>query len=202
MEQRFVGHIAGMGTTSGTRLVVGVWEHSPFGRFCDVMVEEATGHRTLLAPTPDTADYVSATYTFDSVDIAPVTLTVDNALWAVRHRALTLDWQVGRRRLLGALLHLVPSGLREKETWAQAIDPVARIVQPGVRTHGTAGNDRTEWYAADDVRAIVAATGTWRGASLGTLAPLRPPVSFGFSSAPRSPSLTSVTSIVRDDDTR
>ena len=187
-----------MGTTSGTRLVVGVWDQSSFGRFCDVMVEEASGHRTLLAPTPDIADYISATYAFDSVDIAPMTVTVDHALWAVRHRALTLDWQVGRRRLLGGLLRLVPAGLRTSEAWAQAIDPVARLVQPGVRTHGTAGKGRVEWYAAIDLHAIVAATGTWRGASLGTLMPVSPPVSFGFSSAPRSPSLTRVVSTVRD----
>ncbi|OUZ08382.1 hypothetical protein BHE97_13670 [Aeromicrobium sp. PE09-221] len=189
-----------MGTTSGTRIVAGVWDQSPFGRFCDVMVEEPSGHRTLLAPDTEIADFIAETYTFDSIDIAPVTVTVDHALWAVRHRALTLDWQIGRRRLLGGLLRTVPARLRHSESWARVIDPAARLVQPGVRTHGTAGNGRVEWYAAHDLHVLVAATGTWRGASLGTLAPLTPPVSFGFSSAPRRPSLTRVTSVIRDED--
>lgn len=202
VEQRFTGHIAGLGTTSGVRLVVGIWEHSPFGRFGDVMVEEPSGQRTLLAPTDEIADFVAGTYTFDATDIAPLTVTIHHALWAVRHRSLTLDWQVGRRRLLGGLLRAVPAAVRGSESWARAIDPAARLLQPGVRTHGSAGNGRTEWYAADDLHRIVAATGTWRGASLGTLAPLTPPVSFGFSSAPRSPSLTRVTSVVREGDAR
>src|SRR5699024_6852506 len=44
---RFVGEIAGVGTTSGTRVVVGRWEDSPFGPFGDAMVETADGHRVL-----------------------------------------------------------------------------------------------------------------------------------------------------------
>ena len=32
----FTGHIAGFGTGSGVRMVVGSWRESPFGRFADV----------------------------------------------------------------------------------------------------------------------------------------------------------------------
>ncbi|MGW5372453.1 hypothetical protein ACWES4_30080, partial [Streptomyces sp. NPDC004011] len=52
---RFDGWIAGAGTSSGTRLVLGHWLRSPFGPFSDVMLERADGHRLLLAPTPETA---------------------------------------------------------------------------------------------------------------------------------------------------
>jgi hypothetical protein len=34
----FDGHIAGIGTASGLRAVVGIWQQSPFGPFADVMV--------------------------------------------------------------------------------------------------------------------------------------------------------------------
>ena len=34
----FTGHIAGFGTGSGVRFVVGTWAQSPFGAFTDVMV--------------------------------------------------------------------------------------------------------------------------------------------------------------------
>ena len=39
----FTGRILGVGTTSGVRLVVGVWDTSPLGGFADVMVEQADG---------------------------------------------------------------------------------------------------------------------------------------------------------------
>ena len=35
----FDGAIAGMGTASGTRLVVGMWPLSPYGSVTDVMIE-------------------------------------------------------------------------------------------------------------------------------------------------------------------
>ena len=48
---RFAGRIAGVGSTSGVRVVVGHWHSSPLGAFADVMVETASGHRVLLAPS-------------------------------------------------------------------------------------------------------------------------------------------------------
>ena len=57
--EQFVGHIASLGTTSGVRIVIGMWGASPYGAFTDVMVQSAEGTRTLLAPTSAVADYVS-----------------------------------------------------------------------------------------------------------------------------------------------
>ena len=71
-DDRFVGRIAGVGTASGTRIVIGMWEDSPLGRFADVMLEDRAGHRLLLAPSAQVADYVSATYSFDEVQVVPV----------------------------------------------------------------------------------------------------------------------------------
>ena len=51
-EDRFVGEIAGAGTTSGTRLVIGHWPTSPFGPIADAMVEDADGHRVLHRAEP------------------------------------------------------------------------------------------------------------------------------------------------------
>ena len=48
----------------GVRLVVGVWDDSPLGAFADVMVERADGHRLLLAPSHEVADFVTGTYTY------------------------------------------------------------------------------------------------------------------------------------------
>ena len=72
---RFDGHIAGVGTTSGLRAVVGRCASSPMGAFADVMVETAEGHRVLLAPSQEVADFVATTYHFDEVRIEPVAVT-------------------------------------------------------------------------------------------------------------------------------
>ena len=73
---------------------------------------------------------------------------------------------------------------------------MARLVLRGVRTRGSAGRDRREWYGATSAHAVTALRGTWRGADLGTLAPVDPPCRFGFSSTPRRPSVTDVVTTV------
>ena len=55
----------------------------------------------------------------------------------------------------------------------------------GVRTRGTAGNGRREWYGATDARAVTALSGAFDGTDLGALADVDPPCRFGFSSTPR-----------------
>ncbi|RLV54742.1 hypothetical protein D9V41_14945 [Aeromicrobium phragmitis] len=193
----FTGQIAGLGTTSGVRIVVGRWLSSPFGAFSDVMLETSAGRRTLLAPGDDVADFVSTTYRFDDVVVGAVTVDADAGRWRVAAPEFDLDLTVGRRTPLGHLLRLVPGAVRDRRLWARALDPVARIVQPGVRTHGSAGAGRIEWYAARDLHAIIAARGTFRGQPLGVLAPVVPPVHVGFGSAPRAPSLTTLRSFVQ-----
>ena len=66
-----------------------------------------------------------------------------------------------------------------------------------MQTLGTAGNGRTEWYSAYDLHAITFSRATWGGHDLGTLTDMTPPPDFGFSSTPRRPSLTALTSTVR-----
>ena len=192
--QRFDGHIVGLGTTSGTRVVVGMWDRSPYGRFADAMVERPDGHRVLLAPDERIADLVSTTYTFDDVRIVPVAL----AGWGIDAGPLSARWTPGTRAPIGWLLQAVPTPLAHREAWARFCDPIARRVMPGVRTHGSAGRGRTEWYAASDAWGVKSASVAWDGADLGPLAPVDPPVRFGFGSAPRTPTLTRVTSFIRD----
>jgi hypothetical protein len=192
--QRFDGHITGLGTTSGTRVVVGIWGRSPFGAFADAMVEHPDGHRVLLAPDDRVATLVSTTYTFDEVRVVDVALDG----WGVVAGPLEARWTPGARSPIGWLLRAVPGPLSRLEAWARLCDPIARRVMPGVRTHGTAGGGRTEWYAAGDAWSVESATVSWDGEDLGPLAPVDPPVRFGFGSAPRTPTLTRVTSFVRE----
>ncbi len=194
---RFEGHIAGIGTTSGTRLVVGRWDSSPFGAFTDVMLEDSAGRRTLLAPSQEIADYVRATYSFDDVVLTPVTSTLSGDRIVVDAGQLRLRAGIGGVTLLGRLLGVLPRRLATHPRWLAFVNPVASRLVRGVATAGSAGNGRTEYYGVTSARAVTGVTATWHGSDLGALAPVSPPVRFGFSSAPARPQLVSVTTTIR-----
>lgn len=195
MRQRFQGAIAGIGSTSGVRVVVGRWDRSPLGAFADAMVAEADGRRVLLAPSQEVADFVAATYSFDEVRIEP--LTVEGVTrWLVRSPSLLLDLEIGHRTTLGRLLRAVPTAVGTSPAWCAVTDPVARVVMRGVRTRGSAGNGRREWYAATDHHVLRSATGSYDGVDLGALRPVSPEPGFGFSSTPTRPSVTSLVTTV------
>lgn len=198
MIDRFDGWIAGLGTEAGLRAVVGHWPRSPFGPFTDVMVERADGHRVLLAPSTEVAAYVADTYTFDEVRVGPVHAHVEGPRWRVDAAPLALSFDVGRRTPLGLLLRAVPRRVATRPGWITAIDVVARTVLPGVRTRGSARGGRREFYAALDLHSVATAAVSWDGVDQGGLAPVAPPVRFGFGSTPRRPSLTRIVTLVQE----
>jgi hypothetical protein len=196
LRNRFRGRIAGIGSTSGIRVVIGHWTDTPLGEFADAMVETPSGHRVLLAPHQAARDFIAATYSFDEVRLEPFTVVETGASWKVRSPSLELDLVIGARSALGLGLRAVPRRVAESPSWCTVTDPVARLVLPGVRTRGTAGGQRREWYGATDARRVVAMTGAFDDADLGRLADIEPPVTFGFSSTPRRPSVTTVATTV------
>jgi hypothetical protein len=189
---RFSGTITGLGTASGRRVVIGHWPTSPFGPFADVMVEDRAGHRTLLAPTQEIADFVSATYSFDEVRVVPVTVEGTSVVAG----PLTVRLTSGRRTALGRLLRAVPAPLARQTWWATALDPLARSALRGVRTRVTAKEGDREWYAARDQHAITDAVVTWDGVDCGGLTDVVPPVRFGLGSTPSRPSVVLLDSVV------
>lgn len=195
----FSGRILGVGTTSGVRLVVGDWAQSPLGQFTDVFVAHADGRRELIAPTQQVADYVAATYSFDDVRVSDVTTTEVDRRFSVWAGPLQLTATFGARTATGWLLRAVPSKLATSPKFSEFVAPVAKVVMPGVRTHGSAGQGRYEWYGARDIRRVASLEASWSGEDLGELADVHPAPQFGFSSTPRTPSLTSVTTTVRRD---
>ncbi|MGH3671176.1 MAG: hypothetical protein ACRDSH_11145, partial [Pseudonocardiaceae bacterium] len=77
------------------------------------------------------------------------------------------------------------------------IDPLAAALLPGVRTRGSAGSGRREWYGASDLHPLASVTSNWRGRDLGAMAEVCPPVRFGFGSTPRRPSIVRLTTTVQ-----
>jgi hypothetical protein len=195
-RQRFHGRIAGLGSASGTRVVVGRWETSPLGSFADVMLERPDGHRVLYAPTEEVGRFISDTYVFDEVRTVPVSAVVDGGRWSVRAGDLSLAFTTGARLPLGWLLRAVPPAVAASTSWAALVDPVARHALRGVSTRGQARSGRREWYGATDLHAITSMAGVLAGEPLGALAPVAPPTRFGFSSTPTRPSVTRVVTTV------
>lgn len=196
----FSGHIAGLGTASGLRAVVGMWTQSPFGPFADVMVELASGRRFLLAPSAEVADFIGSTYGFDETRLVPVTASLDAGNGAenlvVEAGPLRIRAVVGARSVLGYAAALLPRRLAVHPSWLRAISPVAARLSPGVQTAGSARDGRRELYGVTDVRRIDSAVVSWDGRDAGGLAQIRPPVRFGFSSVPSQPSVATVQTTV------
>lgn len=193
------GHIAGVGTASGLRIVIGRWLDSPYGTFADVMTEDASGLRTLLAPSRAVADEVSATYAFDAVHVVDVRVSTDAVArtWHVTAGPLEAELTIGARTAVGRLLRVVPEQVSSTSWFAAAADPVARVVVPGVRTSGSAGGGRHETYSASDQHAVTRLVASWAGVPSGALAPVTPAVAFGFSSVPSRPTVTRVRTAIR-----
>lgn len=192
----FTGHIAGFGTGAGVRLVVGTWVRSPFGAFADVMVQTPDGERILLAPTRLVADFVSSTYGFDRIEVGPVAAELSTDRLSVRAPGLQVTTAIGGFAPIDLLLRLVPGSLATAPWWLRAIDPIAARLVPGVHTAGSAGNGRREFYGVRRARLITSVSGRLSGRDLGGIAPLLPPVGFGFSSAPPTPQIVSVTTTI------
>lgn len=205
---RFYGWIAGVGTSSGTRLVLGHWVRTPFGPFSDVMVAHPDGRRELLAPSAELGAFVAGTYQFDDLSVVPVRVEPDPCSaagaslpggWRITAGALRWTFETGPRHPLGPLLAAIPLRLAGTAAFARLADPVARVVMPGVRTIGRAGGgSRTEWYTGRDLHRITASSARWDGRSLGELTPVSPPPRFGFSATPATPTLTRVLTTISD----
>ena len=192
----FDGHIAGIGTASGLRAVVGIWQDSPFGSFADVMVQQPSGHRLLLAPDPEVAGFIAATYSFDEVQVVDVRASLAGQALTVDAGALAIRAVTGARTVLGTALRAVPRRLAVHPRWLAAVNPFAALAAPGARTYGTADSGRTEFYGVTDLHHVASAVVRWEGADGGALAPIRPAVTFGFSSVPPRPSVARVRTTV------
>ncbi|HSO91611.1 MAG TPA: hypothetical protein VLR70_10710 [Arthrobacter sp.] len=192
----FDGHIAGIGTESGLRAVVGLWRQSPFGSFADAMVELPSGHRILLAPTAEIGEFIAAVYNFDETRVLDVAASYDARGLRVDAGPLRIRAAVGARTRLGGAVRLIPRPVAVHPLWLRAVNPLAAGLSPGARTAGAAKGGRQEYYGVTDLHHIDSADVGWNGGDAGELSPIRPAVTFGFSSVPPAPSLARVRTTV------
>ena len=157
----------------------------------DLMWATPAGERRLLAPTAAVARFVSAVYGFDETVVTPLRARVAGG--AVDVHAPEIGLEV---HLRGGFRLCVPVPRPAAFTrWVEA--PVAgRLL--GVRTWGVSPSGVQEWYPATSYRRVVGGWASLEGRDLGALAPVDPPVRFGFSEPPRNPSMVEVRPILSD----
>ena len=148
------------------------------------------GTRRLVAPDARVAAFVSSVYHFDEVVVSPLAARVEGRTLEVEapELGLVLRARAGRGW---------PIPLPGPAWFHRAAGPVARRAL-GVRTYGVSPTGVREWYRARWYRPVVEATATLGGEDLGGLAPLDPPVGFGFSEPPRRPSMVWVQPLLHD----
>jgi hypothetical protein len=195
-REQFTGWIAGLGTDTGYRVVIGHWRTSPYGVVTDAMVEDAAGHRTLYAPTAQLAAFLTAAYGFDDVQVAACHARRSGPRWRVQAGPWQLSFTIGGRSLLGWLLWVIPAPLARMPWWVAVLDLAARWLLPGVRTRGRTRDGRRQWYGAQDLHLIIAADAALDGRDLGALGAVQPPVGFSFGSVPGRPSLVHLTTTI------
>lgn len=178
------GTISSSGFESGDRFVVGRWDRTPIGPTIDVMWARPSGERILLAPDRATASFVCAVYEFDDVRVVEFSDVSHDSPAEIHLRAgsLRLRLNAGRR------LFRLPERPLWFTRWCER--PVASLL--GVRTWGVSPTGVEEWYQARAVRRVVSGAAELDGRMLGAIGPVRPTCGFGFSEAPRFPSIVEV----------
>lgn len=170
----------------------GVWNESPLGPIADLMWARPDGHRVLVAPSHDVAAFVSAVYVFDE------TVVASNFSASVADRTLSLDIPECGLSLWCRAGRGWPIPLSGPPWITRHVaGPIARRAL-GVRTYGISPTGVREWYRARWYRPLVEGRATLACRDLGALAPLLPPVRFGFSEPPRRPSMVWVRPVLHD----
>jgi hypothetical protein len=182
--------IVSAGFASGDRFMVGHWSSSPIGRLDDVMWGRPDGERVLLATSEREADFITAVYRFDRVEVVPVAVRSGDGRFELQAGDVELRARAGRGWRLP---------LRRRPAWFTrwVEGPVARATM-GVRTYGTSPTGVREWYQAERSRPLVEATARLAGEDLGALVHRWDPVRVGFTEPPRRPSWVDVRPLLED----
>lgn len=182
-RQELEGTIWSFGFASGHRIVIGNWNRSPIGAFCDAMVAEPSGRRVLYANQTAT-EYVQSIYRFDATRVATADASTSSDLTTLEFRCadLELACKTGRAMRL----------IRRPAWFTRYLEaPAARILF-GVQLYGVSPTGVREWYRIDAVRFIAAATATIGNEALGDIGRVEPACNFGFSEPLRRPSAVEV----------
>jgi hypothetical protein len=185
------GTITSAGFSSGHRFVVGSWEESPIGPLADVMWARPDGRRILLVDRREAADFITAVYRFDTVEVVPLACRVVHGLLEVDAGGVQLILRGGRP-------WPIPLAKLRNRTQVRPLERLLARGLLGVRTWGVTPSGVQEWYRADEYRRVVAGQANLDGRDLGPVRPFPEPARFGFSEPPRCPSMVRVRPLLHD----
>jgi hypothetical protein len=185
----FSGRITSSSFSSGDVIVVGYWQQSPFGVFCDIMWSKPDGTNVLIAPTSEVANYVSEMYDFDEIITTDVETIINDKNFRVNTEFMELDFNLGF-----GLSH----PLFMRPLWFVAtIEYIFGRLFSGTKTHGSGNNCKEEWYVVDRYDTIKDSTAVIEGIDLGDCCKRTRSAKFGFSEAPIRPASVKVRTFIK-----
>ena len=66
--------ITSCGFDSGDRIVIEIWDESPFGSFSDIMWAKPIQEKILIAPNKKIGDYINSLFDFDEIKIDEINI--------------------------------------------------------------------------------------------------------------------------------
>ena len=184
----FKGRITSSGFESGDRIVVGIWNKSPFGKFSDIMWSNAEGKNILIAPTKEIGDYISSMYSFDEILISNIELieTEDRFEIITDYICCNFSWSRGFR---------IP--FRRPLWFISTIENLFAKLIFGTKTSGVTNDKKREWYCINKISKVKIASASLSGKSFGQKTKFHPKAKFGFSEPPKKPTSVLVTTIIK-----
>ncbi|MBT94878.1 MAG: hypothetical protein CL431_02770 [Acidimicrobiaceae bacterium] len=189
MDQiRIKGFISSIGFSDGNRFVIGHWKESPIGEFGDIMWGTPTGEKILIAGNQQVANFVSAIYDFDHVQIEDLQTSSNGKRTEAITSNLKIDISGG---LIGGVLPSRPLAFTKFIE-----NPFASLLM-GVNTYGISSRGVEEWYQAKKWRWVKGGTVNLNGANLKSRSKFTEPLDVGFSEPPRKSAIVEIHVTIR-----
>ena len=175
----FEGRITSCGFDSGDRIVIGMWESSPFGSFADIMWAKPDGTKILIAPNNEIGNYINSLYDFDEIRIEEI--KIERKPKEIFFRTADISCQFNWGKEISFLV-------KRRPLWfVSTIEYFFGWLMFGTKTHGKTKNGRREWYAVDKISRLKDAKAEIAGKDLGVHRKFYPKANFGFSDPPNMP---------------
>jgi hypothetical protein len=175
----FEGRITSCGFDSGDRIVIGLWEKSPFGSFADIMWARPDGTKILIAPNEKIGEYIDSLYEFDEIRIEEIKIQRNRKEIIFNCTDIQCQFNWGNE---------ISFLVKRRPLWfVSTIEYFFGWLIFRTKTHGKTKNGRKEWYVVDKISRLKKAKAKISGKDLGRYTKFSPKANFGFSDPPKMP---------------
>lgn len=177
------GFISSIGFSDGNRFVIGHWKESPIGEFGDIMWGTPDGEKILVAGNEQVAEFVSAIYDFDRIQIENLHTSSDGKRTEAKTPNLEIEILGG---LVGGILPTRPLA------FTKYVENSFANLLMGVKTYGTSSRGVEEWYQAKRWRWVKDGSVKLNGINLESRSKFTEPIRVGFSEPPRKSAIVEI----------